>query len=295
VLYYQLFVLEDFDKTAEAFSDNFTLRNAPLLIFAILLMPLNLLTEAIKWRILVNQQDNVTLNTAFKAIYGGIALSIFTPKRIGEYGGRAMVLEDNRTASMVSTFVGNLSQTVVNIMVGLAAFWFFLNRFALTDMNYERAVPVAIITVILATILYFNLEWLYKKLSKWKFIAKYAKYFEIMTAYSNRVLTMVLGLSFFKYLIFVCQYMLLVYFFGVDIEWHWVLVCVSCIFFAKSALPLPASVELLARGAIAVYFFAYLTANTFGILVASYLLWIINLALPAMIGGFLLTKTKWQQ
>jgi len=270
VLYYQLFIQHDFQETAQVFKDNFSKDNAILLILAIALMPLNLAIEAC------------------------IALSIFTPKRIGEYGGRAMILESNRMASMVSTFVGNMGQSVVNIMVGLSAFWIFLSRFHMSDTDYSNAIPLAIASIVISLLAYFNLSYVYDKLSRFKFFKKFSNYFSVIDVYSKGMLLKVLLLSFLKYLVFVTQYMLLVYFFGVDITWFWSLICVSCVFFAKSMLPLPASVELAARGAIAVYFFDYLTSNDIGILVASYLLWIINLAVPAAIGSYLLTKIKWR-
>src|SRR5688500_12741182 len=54
----------------------------------ILLMPVNWLLETWKWHSYLSVHARVNFARAFKAVTGGIPLSLFTPNRIGEYGGR---------------------------------------------------------------------------------------------------------------------------------------------------------------------------------------------------------------
>ncbi len=274
------------------FRTNLNKNNLWLFVAVLLLMPVNLSLEALKWKSLVKPLSPIDFRTSLTAIFNGIALSILTPKRVGEYGGRAVTLKDNKMSALVSTFVGNIGQGIINLLIGLGAFYLFIKKFELEGQNAKVLVPVAIVISLLMILCYFNLEWVFRRLNNMRFIRKYSNYFDVLKVYDNETLFGVLSLSVLKYLVFVGQFVLLIMLFGIDVPFFWAVVCVSCIFFVKSALPLPATVELATRGLIAITFFGAITQNEIGILVASYLLWIINLAIPALIGSYLLTKTK---
>src|SRR4051812_2206215 len=60
-------------------------------VFALML--LNWSLEALKWEIIVNQLQTIGFLKSLRAIFAGISVSIFTPNRIGEFGGRIFFLE----------------------------------------------------------------------------------------------------------------------------------------------------------------------------------------------------------
>src|ERR1041384_5710121 len=64
------------------------------LLSGVLLMLFNWLFEAIKWRLLINAQEHISIKKALKAILAGISISIFTPNRIGEFAGRIYYLDN---------------------------------------------------------------------------------------------------------------------------------------------------------------------------------------------------------
>ena len=59
---------------------------------------------------------------------------------------------------------------------------------------------------------------------------------------------------------------------------------ISLTYFVMTAIPTIAITELGVRGSVAVYFIGLLTANVSNIFMASSMLWLINLAVPALIG-----------
>jgi len=292
LLYYQIFVINDWETTSREFMNSYDRENWWLLPLVILMMPLNLGLEALKWQLLIKPLTPISFNKSMRAVFNGIALSLFTPKRVGEYGGRVLVLENNRMHALSSTFVGNIGQMVINIMVGLAAFLLFVRKFPLDTTQFKGAVPLSIFAAIALLLFYFNLEWVYNRLNKWKFIRKFSEYISVLKVYTNKTLFTVLSLSFLKYVVFIGQFVILVAFFGIETPWFWGLVCASCVFFAKTMLPLPSTVELAARSSIAIFFFSFITQNDIGIGLASILLWVINLALPALVGSYLLSRSK---
>src|SRR5690606_10186722 len=81
---------EDIAGLWEAFLNNLTSGPSMLLLLtACALMPFNWLTETLKWTTLLKP---VTLpwRRALAGILSGVTLSLFTPNRIGEYGGRIL-------------------------------------------------------------------------------------------------------------------------------------------------------------------------------------------------------------
>jgi uncharacterized membrane protein YbhN (UPF0104 family) len=56
----------------------------------VLLMLVNWLTEALKWKYVTRELSNISNWQAIEAVFCGLTWAVFTPNRIGEYGGRVM-------------------------------------------------------------------------------------------------------------------------------------------------------------------------------------------------------------
>ena len=50
--------------------------------------------EARKWQVILKKLERISFFTAFKAVLSGLTLSLNTPNRIGEYGGRILYVKD---------------------------------------------------------------------------------------------------------------------------------------------------------------------------------------------------------
>ncbi|MEJ7737660.1 MAG: lysylphosphatidylglycerol synthase domain-containing protein [Chitinophagaceae bacterium] len=92
-----------------------------------LLMFLNWGVEARKWQVLLQPVERMSIWKAFKATLAGVAFSINTPNRIGEYGGRILyVKEGNRIKAVSLTIVGSISQLIITIILGWGGLIFLL-------------------------------------------------------------------------------------------------------------------------------------------------------------------------
>lgn len=291
-LYYQLFIKTNYLETWEVFQTSFTLTGIGYLLLALALLPLNLSTETAKWYKLLKKLHQITFKKSFESLLAGISLSIFTPKRIGEYGGRILVLRKNKAKALASLFVSNLSQSIANLIIGLFTILSYGWFFSLSFKNKELIIATAILFSIALLTLYFNLNLLVQFLSRFKFFQKRNIPTEILNHYNNSELIEFLFYSAAKYFIFILQFVLIIKAFGIDIQLFAGIICASSVFFIKTMLPVPASVELAARGSIAIFFFQIFTENHIGILVASIILWIMNLGLPAVIGSFIIANQK---
>ena len=77
----------------------------PFLVLALVLMPLNIAIEAFKWKILAGVAQPTSYTQAVKSVLGGIALSIVTPNRIGEYPGRILYMKRKNTIRLISVAI----------------------------------------------------------------------------------------------------------------------------------------------------------------------------------------------
>jgi len=62
-----------------------------LLIFVIVLMPVNWFLESLKWKKLMKSFLNISIKDAIKAVLVGVSFGVVTPARLGEYGGRVLM------------------------------------------------------------------------------------------------------------------------------------------------------------------------------------------------------------
>ncbi len=98
VLYHDLFSNEKIDIAYEHFLLNFN-GNYFLLSVVILLMILNWTIESVKWKLLIDKLHPISWLDAIEGILFGVTFSLFTPSRIGEFGGRVFCLKHRSEGS----------------------------------------------------------------------------------------------------------------------------------------------------------------------------------------------------
>ena len=90
--------------------------------FVVLLMLVNWVLESLKWQYLTRELVKITAWEAIEAVFCGLTWAIFTPNRIGEYGGRVLFLPNRkRIHGVFAMAVGSFGQNVITNVLGLAA------------------------------------------------------------------------------------------------------------------------------------------------------------------------------
>lgn len=281
-----------------------------LLLFAIviILLPVNLLIESYKWQFLINKLEKVSLFNALKAIMAGISVSMFTPYRIGDFLGRVFILtKANRIQATLSTIIGNMAQFVTTLIFGVAAIVLFFPElivslhYQLNFWIYSGIILAAIFTLTLVVFAYLNFaafSGIIKRINN-KTYNRIAKYIEVFSKYSAKELTKVLLLSMLRYLVFSFQFFLLFRIFGIPLDYFHAMILIGIIYLVVSGIPTIALSELGVRGTVSLYIFQLyfgdqrVAQNYSGdVLSAASSLWIINLALPALMGIIFIFSLK---
>jgi len=264
--------------------------NFQLLVVVLLLMFVNWGIEALKWQFLIKKIEKIGYSRSLKAVFSGITVSVFTPNRIGEFAGRVFFLKNaDRFKAALITIVGSISQLLVTVIAGVVSFLIFIFYYS-TAHSFSPSLIylftfISSIAVVLFAFLYLNSGLLTILINKIPFLRKYGKYSEVFSYYSTTDLLKVLLFSVLRYFVFSIQYYLLLKLFDVNIGITDAFVLISLTFFSITAIPTIALTEIGVREVVALQFIGIVSMNEIGIVSGSFTLWLINLAIPAIIGS----------
>lgn len=267
----------------------FSLSQLPLLLLLILLMMMNWWLEAMKWRLLIQHLEPISMWRSMKAVLSGVTIAIFTPNRVGEYGGRVFHLNQaDRIDAALLTIVGSYAQLVVTITTGIIAGIFFIPTYVglgpITPMQYNLIGLLLFGVCVFLVILFLNTRLLTVILNWLPIPKRLDHYAQVFQYHSFSTLWKVFLASLGRYVIFTFQFYLLLRIFHIEVGYVPAVMMISLTYFVMTAIPTIAITELGVRGSVAVYFIGLLTANVSNIFMASSMLWLINLAVPALIG-----------
>lgn len=253
--------------------------------------------EAKKWQVLLKTLQPFSFFTAYKSVLSGVTLSLNTPNRIGEYGGRILyVQEGNRIKAISLSIAGSISQLIITLIIGcggLVYLIFFQGLHAAPVMGLsvfwlKTLLFLSSCASVILVLFYFRLSWLIKLVEKIPAAAKYVQYINVLDDFTPKLLLRLLSLSFFRYLVFVIQYILLLQVLDVEIFWingFWI---ISILFLVLAIVPSFAIADLGIRGKFSTELLNFYSANTVGIIGTTFGIWFINLFIPALAGSILI-------
>ncbi|MBD1395196.1 flippase-like domain-containing protein [Mucilaginibacter sp. ZB1P21] len=260
----------------------------------ILLMGVNWLLESLKWQYLSRRLANISVWEAIEAVFCGLTWAIFTPNRVGEYGGRVMFLPNRkRVHGVFAMAVGSFAQNVITNLTGLLATVWFLYYFSI--VNNWIVLGIAVLSfffLLLLMVFYFNIKWLVGLLNRVKFLRKYHRFFDIMGRYNFKELLVVIGYSLARFFVFTFQYYLVIHLLLPDIHAVEMIITVVVFIFIQSALPSLDLLDIGVRSFTAAHLFLYITNQQIAIIAAVSAIWLINLIIPAILGSVFVLKLK---
>ena len=268
----------------------------------LLLMMVNWGVEARKWQVLMKPLQKVKLWKAYKATLTGLAFSLNTPNRVGEYGGRVLYIEEDKRIRAVSlTVVGSMSQFLITLLFGCGGLIYLLNlpanatAFA-SGGSYSFWVGLLLNVVVILTaagfLIYFKLGWLISTIDKLPALRRLTPHIVVLEQLNNVFLLRVCSLSFTRYIVFVMQYVLMVQLMQIEVTLWQTFWLVSVMFLVLAVVPTIALAEIGLRGQVSLQLFGLFSTNSIAIVAAGAGIWVINLILPALIGSLFILSIK---
>lgn len=248
------------------------------LIFLLLLSFVNWVLEVKKWHSLVATIKSVSLKTSAEQSLASLTASLITPNRIGEYGAKAVYfIKEQRPKVLLLNFMGNAYQMLTTLLLGSLGFFF------LKDFIVQIPVPVSAVIllgtvslVVLFFAVYINKKWTH---SIQKILVDLRN---IPSAIHKK--TFLFSLA--RYIVFSHQFYFFLLFFGVEIDYLIVMPVIFAMYLIASIIPGFVLFDWLVKGSVAVTLFRFFEVNDIIILSITASMWILNFAIPAIVGSF---------
>lgn len=274
--------------------------NAWRLYVTIVLMTANWGIETLKWQILLRHLFKIPFVKALKSVISGVAFTMITPNRTGEFIGRVFyVPEGNRIRAAALTLISSASQLIVTLAggsIGLLVLRHYLS--ASTETHnlsigwIDSLIAGTILILLIVVLFYFRIRWLVKLVRRIPKLSRYDYFIEPLEEVEVGEFVKILLLSAIRYGVFIVQYWLLFKLFDVQML-SWQLSCVvTVLFLVLAVVPTIALAELGIRSKASIILFSIFSSNTIGILVATATIWLINIIFPAVIGSLFVLGVK---
>lgn len=255
----------------------------------ILLVPVNWLFEWFKWNVVLKASNVRSTSLAKRqSFFAGIVTGMLTPNMLGNFIGRMYYFERRyRLSLIVLTLVSNYAQFIASAVFGIIAL-FVLRTTPIGSLDFQIG---WLLTLIGAAVLvfYFYFEWIFR------FTKRKARVHFLLKSLSRKdyFRWKTLLLSLLRHGVFVLQFSLMLFAFGeqfslLNMVWIWQLylwvTLAPSLFLGKLAIR--ESVAIWVLGA------AGAGMNELSVLVASFLIWTLNLLVPTLLGLIICQEKK---
>lgn len=253
-------------------------------------MPLNWGIEVLKWKNITAPIEKISFLKAWQSVWTGVCIGNLTPGRLGEFAGRILFFSPkNRAKVTTSHFVSGITQLVITIVagcVGLLVFSGVVNKgFFLVTLTGE------IILLILLLIALLKINKVVARLIHVSFLKKFN--FDGLS-FKGNLLSQLLFLSALRYIIFSLQFYLLLWACGIEGSFFSIAAAIAIMYLLLSTIPMISFVEVGVRAYVAVLLFASFNVNEWQLSVVATLLWLLNIALPSLIGYIFILQNNFK-
>lgn len=263
-----------------------------LLVMCLILMMVNSYLESYKWFRLTQRAATVSYRQALGSYLAGIAFSIITPNRIGEYPGRILYLGGRNTVRYAQVSVmGVTSQLAAMYTWGMVGLIYYNVQFP--SFMAKAALLSCVIINIFIGVVYWNADTWLLRMAENRHLSRFAKYGRLLGAVSARERWRILLLSVARVGVFAAQYLFLLLWMNVHIPPGEGFLAAVLFFWVMAVIPGFALTELGIRGAVSIFLFSHFSPNSIGILAATLGLWLLNIIVPAIAGSILAIRLKW--
>lgn len=258
----------------------------PILLLLIFGMFCNWGLEAAKWLLVMRKLTPLRFIRAFKAVWTGVTLGLFTPNRVGEFGGRILyVPRKHRVRAAIVSLIGSFSQNLITVAAGMFGAICYLLYIEEAGMQIVLAVLLlGSIAIILLLLAYYNLEVVVALFRNNRFLKRVYSYTTVLQEYSQADLSRLLGLAFLRYLVYTAQYLIFLNLFGAGLDVVDGFAAITLIFLAQTVVPSFAIADLLTRLPVAALILTEYGVPVQVSLAATTSIWILNLIIPAVLG-----------
>ena len=256
-----------------------TKENSILFILFILFLSIaNRFLEILKWQNLVAVVKPISVATASKHVLGALTAGIFTPNGVGEYAGKALYFEKDKTGTILFlNLICNGIQMIISVVSGI------IGLFVMGYFQFGLVLLFAILILVLFFYLTKNIT-----IKGYSFQTLASKINTIPKAIHKKNIVLAIA----RYLIFSHQYYFLFLFFGANLSYFDIYFTVTIVYFLSSSLPSFQFLDFAVKGSVALYFFQKFGVASTTVIFVTTLMWFLNVVIPVLIGSYFVLTFK---
>ena len=293
-LYYLYSKLEVYWETLEPGMGNTikwtTLLSVPNLIILISFSLLNWGLEAFKWKTTVKIIKPLRFKDALEQTLATFTASIFTPNRIGEYAIRPLYFSkaDRKKVAFLS-LINNSSQMLSTTLFGVIGLFLMIKN-NLINNPVKGIYLFGFISLSLGCFLIG-----YKKKALVYRIEPLRKILIFLKTTHNKTYINISLLSVLRYLVFSHQFYFLLLIFKPELIYATTITAIFSMYLLSSIIPMLSIFDVLVKGSVAVWVLSLIGINEITILTVVMLMWLLNFALPCIVGTYYIFNFKHSQ
>ncbi len=272
-------------------SDSFSTQNLHWFGLVLLLMPLVWALEAYKWRYALSKFINISFWRSWRSVWYGVVAGQLTPNRIGEPIGRLALIDSEvrGKAGFVAVWC-SFTQQIATIIFGLMSLFWWLEIKGYAILPSEIPLWLIVFTILgwigLMIIGIVKLHWIALWFERFGWVKRVLHGEKLMLDFSISTFFIVQIISILRYVFFSTQYVILIGLFGVRANLADLYAVVGLTYLFSSFIPSFSASEVGVKAGFAIWFASMISDNAVSVTAASLFLWILNLAIPALIAAW---------
>jgi hypothetical protein len=259
-----------------------------VILIQLLLLVLNLTLESAKWHLLLKQVHQQKFRTSMVQVLGGMASAAATPARLGEPAGRLLgVPKGKRVSAVTLSLAGSFMQNVVIFVAGITGLCYLLDgqKIAWDMLSIQRYVQIIFV---MAIVFVFAAFLIVRYSSRFRWLWNHKQLLRMLLLFKGMRWLRPLLLTFLRHFCFSFQFIVWLLFFDIDISISAMIGVVLSYFLMITVIPSFALVDLGIRGSVAVFLFSAMGVAAGPVVIATFMLWLVNIGVPAIGGSVLL-------
>ncbi len=249
----------------------------------IVLWGVNILSEVKKWQVLISPFKKITFLQSFIQFLAGSFTAVGSPGRIAEPGGRMLFVEKCiRVNVLLMTAIGGLIQNVVIFTIGLIVIILSGLPFKWYSFSFEHILAGIVVILIIVSIFILINVFKQKARLMWSQIRKV----------KGATVFVTLLLTILRYVTYNMQLFIVFQFFCIPISVCDFLLLSPLYFLIITFIPSFILADIGIRGSVALLVFGQLGMQEPVILFSILCLWVFNVVIPAVTGGWIIHKQK---
>jgi uncharacterized protein (TIRG00374 family) len=270
-----------------------------MIVFACLLLVPNVTLQWFRWHFLLRQlKPGASVQESLISLFGGLTVGLVTPGRIGEFGRTLFLSQVNHIKALGLVFIDKFYASVIMILFGVWGVISFLG----SQIGYHRylmapLIGLGLVLTVVGLILMLRpvyvRSFFYHISLIFPFRDKMKSFIDGLDLFpGNRTIYFIL-LSVSVYCIYIIQFSLLALAFE-NLSLNTLFTATTSTLFTKIVLPVSIG-DLGIREGAAIYFFRHFGAQKVTAFNSAFLLFMINVMVPAIIGLFYIPRMDWRE